>query len=83
MRSIEINTTPSCPDCRFLKGWLNAMALKYVEYDLTRSDIAEEAKRRTGVRIAPITIFDNTVIVGPVAEHIKRIKSLLGIKRAA
>jgi len=83
MHKIEIYTTPTCPDCIFLKGWLNAMALRYVEHDLTQPAIAEEAKKRTGMRIAPITLVDGNVIWGPAAEQIRQIKPLIGQIKAA
>lgn len=83
MHRIEIYTTPTCPDCHRLKGWLNAMALHFVEHDLSHPAISDEAKRRTGMRIAPITIIEGEVITGRAAEQIKRIKPLIGLPRAA
>ncbi len=46
--SIEIFTTPTCPDCLALKRWLDARGLIYLERDLRDPAIAEEAKVRTG-----------------------------------
>jgi glutaredoxin len=53
---ILIYTTPTCPDCHALKRWLSQQGLTYEERDLTDPRITEEAKTRTGVRVAPITI---------------------------
>lgn len=62
--SILIYTTPTCPDCHALKRWLGQHELIYQERDLTDPNIAEEAKARTGVRVAPITIVGEEVFYG-------------------
>lgn len=81
---IEIFTTPTCPDCLALKRWLNAQSLAYVERDLREPEIADEAKRRTGVRVAPITIIDNEhVFYGTFADQLHDIEAVLGKNRAA
>ncbi|MFU0507839.1 glutaredoxin family protein [Pseudaminobacter sp. NGMCC 1.201702] len=61
---ILIYTTPTCPDCHALKRWLSQQRLAYEERDLTDPKIAEEAKARTGVRAAPITIVGSEVFYG-------------------
>lgn len=61
---ILIYTTPTCPDCHALKHWLAQQGLAYEERDLTDPQIAEEAKARTGVRVAPITIIGSDVFYG-------------------
>jgi len=55
---IEIYTTPTCPDCLALKRWLAAEGIPFTDHDLRDPAVAEEAKRRTGVRVAPITVVD-------------------------
>ncbi len=52
---VEIYTTPTCPDCHQLKAWLTLNGVPFTERDLTDPAVAEEAKARTGVRVAPIT----------------------------
>lgn len=79
---IEVFATPTCPDCLALKRWLNANGLPFVERDLRDPAVADEARRRTGLRIAPITIVDGTVFWGPFADQKPRLESLLGIARA-
>ena len=61
---IEFFSTPTCPDCRALKTWLENQGIPLVERDLRDPAIAEEAKRRTGVRVAPITIAGGEVFYG-------------------
>lgn len=61
---ILIYTTPTCPDCRALKRWLVEQGIAYEERDLTDPLIAEEAKARTGVRVAPISIVGSEIFYG-------------------
>ena len=81
--SIEIFTTPTCPDCRALKTWLEGQSIPFVERDLSDPAIVDEAKRRTGVRVAPITILDGEVFYGPFAQQKPRIAAALGLASAA
>ena len=81
---IEIYTTPSCPDCLALKRWLNTHSLPFVEHDLRDPSVAEEAKRRTGVRVAPITIIDRKhIFFGTFAVQRPEIEALLDLTKAA
>lgn len=59
---IEVFSTPTCPDCLALKRWLNSIGLPFVERDLRDPAVADEARRRTGLRIAPITIVGGEVL---------------------
>lgn len=61
---ILIYTTPTCPDCHALKRWLSEQGIAYEERDLTDPRIAEEAKARTGVRVAPIAIVGSEIFYG-------------------
>jgi glutaredoxin len=80
---IEIFTTPTCPDCIALKRWFAAHGIPFAERDLLDPAIAEEARRRTGIRIAPITVMDGTAYYGPFAGQIRQIEAALGMQRAA
>jgi len=42
---VEIYSTPTCPDCHALKTELAKLDVPFVEHDLTRSEVAEAAKR--------------------------------------
>jgi len=55
---VIVYTTPTCPDCRTLKAWLEREGIAFEERDLTDPKIMAEAKARTGVRVAPITLVD-------------------------
>lgn len=81
---IEIYTTPTCPDCLALKRWLNMQSLPFVEHDLRDPAIAEEAKRRTSVRVAPITIIDGKhIFFGTFAVQRHEIEALLDLTKVA
>lgn len=63
---VIIYTTPACSDCRTLKALLKTERIAYEEYDLSDPEImeqarAEQARVRTGVRIAPITLAGEKV----------------------
>lgn len=73
--SIEIFSTPTCPDCRALKAWLEGKGIPFVERDLRDPAVVEEAKRRTGVRVAPITIIGAEVFYGPFPQQKPRIEA--------
>ncbi len=79
---IELFTTPTCPDCAILKRWLEAQGLAYIERDLRKPQIADEARSRTGLRIAPITIIDGNALWGPAADQITRLRSLIAVAHA-
>ena len=61
---VILYTTPTCPDCRALKAWLEREGIAFEERDLTDPRIMAEAKARTGVRVAPITLVGEKVFYG-------------------
>ncbi len=81
---IEIYTTPDCPDCLALKRWFRAQNLPFVERNLLDAAIAEEARRRTGIRVAPITIIDGRhIFFGTFPVQRAEIEALLDLTRVA
>lgn len=79
---ILVYSTPTCPDCRALKAWLEANHIPFAERDLSDPAIVEEAKARTGVRVAPISIVGDAVLYGTFASQRPRLEELLGIQRS-
>lgn len=61
---IIIYTTATCPDCWALKAWLERQGIAFEERDLSDPKIRAEAKARTGVRVAPITLVGETAFYG-------------------
>jgi len=58
--TVTLYTSPGCPDCQAVRAWLIQHEITYTERDITQPGVAEQAKRRYGVRIAPITVLDDT-----------------------
>ncbi len=75
---VEIYSTPTCPDCLTLKLWLDSRSIPFVEHDLSDPAIAEGARRRTGVRVAPITVIDGKhIFYGTFIEQRPRVEAVL------
>ena len=75
---VTLWTTPTCPDCRALKAWLDRAGIGYGERNLAEPATTEEAKRRFGVRVAPITQIGDWFAFGTFAEQKPRIAAQLG-----
>lgn len=75
---LTVYSTPTCPDCHALKAWLNGRGIVFTERDLTDPRIAEEAKARTGVRVAPITVAGDTILYGTFATQKPQLERLFG-----
>ncbi|SCY64681.1 glutaredoxin family protein [Microvirga guangxiensis] len=75
--TIIVYTTPTCPDCHALKAWLTRLGLSFEERDLTDPVIMAEAKARTGVRVAPITVIGDQVFYGTFQSQKPRIAEAL------
>ncbi|APR53140.1 glutaredoxin family protein [Sphingomonas koreensis] len=80
---IIIYSTPTCPDCRALKAWFASLGLTYTEKDMSDPAIMEEAKARTGVRVAPVTLIGDQVFYGTFASQKPRLVAALGLGEAA
>lgn len=74
---ILIYTTPGCPDCAALKRWLAERGLAYEERDLSQPGMADEAKLRCGVRIAPVTVIREQCFYGTFPEQRPRLQNAL------
>lgn len=78
---IELFSIDGCPDCLALKRWFAARRIPYRLRDLSDPAVQAEAKARTGLRVAPITIIDGQPIWGIATAQIPRIMSLLDTSR--
>lgn len=77
--NVIIYTTPTCPDCHMLKAWLEREGVAFEERDLTSSEIMEEVKARTGVRVAPITLVGEKVFYGTFPSQRPGLSEALGL----
>jgi glutaredoxin len=75
--AITVYSTPTCPDCRVLKAWLARIGVGYTERDLTDQAVMDDAKRRFGVRVAPITEVGDWFTYGTFADQKPRIEARL------
>lgn len=76
---VVVYTTPACPDCRALKAWLTGQGVTFEERDLSNPAIMEEAKARTGVRVAPITLVGDELFYGTFPAQKPRIAAALNL----
>lgn len=74
---ITLYTTPTCPDCHALKTWLAKRDLTYQERDLSDPAVSDEAKRRYGVRVAPITVVGDQFFYGTFGDQRPQLEALL------
>lgn len=80
---VIISTTPTCPDCRTLKAWLEREGIALEERDLSAPEIMAEAKARTGVRVAPITLVGEQVFFGTFPSQKPGLTVALGLSDTA
>jgi len=80
---VVVYTTPTCPDCRTLKAWLEREGIAFEERDLTDPKITAEAKARTGVRVAPITLVGEKVFYGTFPSQKPGLAVALGLSNTA
>lgn len=80
---VIIYTTPTCPDCWALKAWLEREGIAFEERDLSDPKIMAQAKARTGVRVAPITLVGETVFYGTFPSQKPGLTVALGLSNTA
>ncbi|MBQ0268185.1 glutaredoxin family protein [Providencia huaxiensis] len=78
---ILIYTTPACPDCKLLKEWLAREQFPFEERDLTDPQVMAEAKARTGVRVAPITLIGEHIFYGTFSSQKLKIMEVLKLPK--
>lgn len=81
--NVIIYSTPTCPDCWALKAWLQREGITFEERDLSDPKIMAQAKARTGVRVAPITLVGETVFYGTFPSQKPGLTVALGLSNAA
>jgi glutaredoxin len=78
--NVIIYATPTCPDCHMLKAWLEKGGVAFEERDLTSPKIMEEAKARTGVRVAPISLVGEKIFYGTFPSQKPGLSAALGLR---
>lgn len=77
MPEVILYATPTCPDCHALCLWFHRHGIPYEERDLTNPSIADEARARYGVRVAPITVVGEQFFFGTFDQQRPKIEALL------
>lgn len=67
--NVLLYTSPGCPDCVAVKQFLHHHGIVYDERDITAPGVADEAKSRYGVRVAPITVIGEQVLFGAFSQQ--------------
>lgn len=62
--AVLVYTAPGCPDCVALTAWLKLRNVAFQTRDLSQPGVADEAKARYGVRVAPITVVGESCFYG-------------------
>ncbi|MDR7925961.1 glutaredoxin domain-containing protein [Acidithiobacillus thiooxidans] len=74
---VLLYTSPGCPDCAAVRRHLEEHHIAYEERDVTAPGVAEEAKSRYGVRVAPITVIAGEALWGTLTHQKPRLDELL------
>ena len=62
---VTVYTTPTCPYCHQVKGFLSQRGIKFTERDVSVDRAAAvEMIQKTGQRGVPVTVIDGQVVIG-------------------
>jgi glutaredoxin 3 len=62
---VTVYTTPTCPYCHQVKGFLSQQGIKFTERDVSVDRAAAtEMIQKTGQRGVPVTVIDDQVVIG-------------------
>ncbi|MFH0701484.1 MAG: glutaredoxin family protein [Candidatus Woesearchaeota archaeon] len=73
--AIKIYTTETCPECKVVKSYLNAMNVDFEEILVNTQELIEEVVNLTGQRRVPVLRTDKDIIVGFDRDKIKTLVS--------
>ena len=76
--SVLLYTSPGCPDCAAVRNYLNEHRIDFEERSVANPSVADEAKSRYGVRVAPITVIAGNAIWGTFAEQKPKLDATFG-----
>jgi len=65
MMKIKIYSQPTCPDCNRVKAYLDKKGISYEDINVQKDKKAlEEMARRYGIRVTPVVVIGDRVMVG-------------------
>ena len=73
--AIKIYTTETCPECKVVKSYLNAMNVDFEEVLVNTQELIEEVVNLTGQRRVPVLRTEKDIIVGFDRDKIKTLVS--------
>ena len=72
MPNVKVYSTPTCPYCIQLKGFLDDNSIKYENIDVSKDQLgAQEMTDKSGQMGVPVTDIDGTIIVGFSKDELK------------
>jgi len=73
--AIKVYTTATCPECKVVKSYLNAMNIRFEEVLVNTPELIDEVVNLTGQRRVPVIRTENEVVVGFDRDKIKTLVS--------
>jgi len=73
--AIKIYTTETCPECKVVKSYLNAMNINFEEVLVNTPELIDEVVNLTGQRRVPVIQTESTIFVGFDRDKIKTLVS--------
>lgn len=65
MKKVKIYSQPTCPDCNRVKAYLDKKGVSYEDINVQKDKKAlEEMARRYGIRVTPVVVIGDRVMVG-------------------
>ncbi len=65
MKKVKIYSQPTCPDCNRVKAYLDKKGISYEDINVQKDKKAlEEMARRYGIRVTPVVVIGDRVMVG-------------------
>ncbi|MFA4843905.1 MAG: glutaredoxin family protein [Candidatus Margulisiibacteriota bacterium] len=79
MASVKVYSTPTCPYCKMVKGFLAENNVQYEEIDVSRNQsAAQEMVARSGQMGVPVLDIDGQIVVGFDRAKIKKLLGKIG-----
>ncbi len=78
-KSVKVYSTPTCPDCKMAKSYLDENKVKYTYFDVsTDRAAADEMIQKSGQMGVPVLDIGGTIVIGFDKEAIA---GALGLKK--
>jgi glutaredoxin-like YruB-family protein len=76
MKKVKIYSQPTCPDCNNVKAYLDKKGVPYEDINVQKDKKAmQEMVKRYGIRVTPVVIIGDRVMVGFNAPKIDKFLS--------